>query len=86
MLEREKQMISQRAPGAANLMKWLVRGSREAKQADTESDRDYILLNGLTDPENYGDLFLYNFAGHETSENIMTYSILFLAAHPKWQD
>lgn len=41
---------------------------------------------GLTDSEILGNLFLYNFAGHETTGNILTYSILLLAAHPHWQD
>lgn len=86
MLEREKQLISQRAPGAANLMSSLVRGSKEAQQADAESDKGNTVLKGLTDTEIYGNLFLYNFAGHETTGNILTYSILLLAAHPKCQD
>jgi cytochrome P450 len=86
MLEKEKLLISQRAPGAANLMSSLVRGSEEARQADTENDKGYNIPKGLTDSEIYGNIFLYNFAGHETTGNILTYSILLLAAHPQWQD
>ena len=86
MLEREKHLISQRAPGAANLMSSLVRGSEEARQADTENDKDRTVPKGLTDSEIYGNVFLYNFAGHETTGNILTYSVLLLAAHPQWQN
>ncbi len=85
MLEREKHLISQRAPGAANLMSSLVRGSEEAQQAITPDDKDCTVLKGLTDDEIYGNLFLYNFAGHETTGNLLTYSILLLAAYPQWQ-
>ena len=86
MLEREKELISQNVPGAVNLMSSLVRGSEEARQANAESDKDKTVPKGLTDSEIYGNLFLYNFAGHETTGNILTYSILLLAAHPQWQD
>ena len=86
MLESEKQLISQKLPGAVNLMSSMVRGSEEARQASAENDQDNSVPKGLTDTEIYGNLFLYNFAGHETTGNILTYSVLLLAAHPQWQD
>lgn len=42
-------------------MSSLVRGSKEAQQADAESDKDNTVLKGLTDTEIYGNLFLYNY-------------------------
>jgi cytochrome P450 len=86
MLEREKQLISERAPGVANLMSSLMRGSEEARQADAKNDKDNAVLKSLTESEIYGNMFLYNFAGHETTGNILTYSVLVLAAHPQCQD
>jgi len=41
---------------------------------------------GLTDEEIHGNLFIFSFAGHETTANTLTYSIYLLAAFPKWQD
>ena len=58
MLEREKKLISQRAPGAANLMSSLVRGSEEARQVDAGSYKDNTVPKDLTDAEIYGNLFL----------------------------
>lgn len=86
MLENERSLISQRAPGAANLMSSLVRGSEQAQKEHAKEDKENSGPKGLTDSEIYGNVFLYNFAGHETTGNILTYSILLLAAHPQWQD
>ncbi len=86
MLETEKRLMSQRVPGASNLMSSLVRGSEEARHSEAEKDENRTLPQGLTDAEIYGNMFLYNFAGHETTGNILTYSVLLLAAHPQWQD
>ena len=85
MLERERQSVSQQVPERANLMSALVRGSEEARRATPKQNPSHG-LTGLTDSEILGNLFLYNFAGHETTGNILTYSILLLAAHPQWQE
>ncbi|KAI9836332.1 MAG: hypothetical protein M1837_003399 [Sclerophora amabilis] len=93
MLEKEKNLISRRASGADNLMSALVRGSEEARQAqqkDNSSSKSGTgsqhESQGLTDQEIIGNVFLYNFAGHETTGNILAYCILLLAAYPQWQE
>lgn len=40
---------------------------------------------GLSDEEIYGNLFIYNFAGHDTTAVTLHFAITLLAASPKWQ-
>jgi cytochrome P450 len=58
-----------------NLMAQLVRAS----QAPDE-------VNGLTEQEIYGNMFVINFAGHDTTAHSFCFAIYFLAAHPEVQD
>ncbi|KAK2611481.1 hypothetical protein N8I77_004817 [Diaporthe amygdali] len=41
---------------------------------------------GLTESEIYGNMFMLNFAGHDTTEQSFTFAIHFLAANPTVQD
>lgn len=92
MLEKEKNLISERSPGTGNLMSNLVRQSESAKKAvDEKQPIEYEKATahdkrGLTDNEILGNIFLYIFAGHETTGNVLTFSVLLLAAHPQWQE
>lgn len=62
-----------------NLLNTLVRKSETIRTSSNATE-------GLTDDEIYGNLFIFSFAGHETTANTLTYSIYLLAAFPKWQD
>jgi cytochrome P450 len=42
--------------------------------------------NGLTEAEIYGNMFVFNFAGHDTTAHSFTFAIFFLAANPRVQD
>ncbi|KAI9879026.1 MAG: hypothetical protein M1830_009825 [Pleopsidium flavum] len=87
MLEREKQLITQRAPGTGNLMSSLVRGSEEAQRRLTSSAKTSgESTEGLTDTEILGNVFLYNLAGHETTANTLSYCTLLFAVYPEWQE
>lgn len=92
MLQNEKKLISERSPGTGNLMSSLVRESERAqKTVDEKQTERYKKVavhekKGLTDDEILGNIFLYIFAGHETTGNMLTYSILLLAAYPQWQE
>lgn len=81
MLDNERQRASGDSK-AANLMSALIRSSDDAGKTDQEVMQG---LQGLTDDEILGNMFLYNFAGHETSGNSLTYSITLLSAYPEWQ-
>jgi len=65
--------------GHPNLLNTLVQKSEMVKRSNTAG-------GGFTDDEIYGNLFIFSFAGHETTANTLTYSIYLLAAFPKWQD
>lgn len=59
-------------------MKSLVRASQEAKASSSAT--------GLTEQEIYGNMFVLNFAGHDTTAHTFTFALYFLAAHREVQD
>jgi cytochrome P450 len=73
MVAKERTMISKRDPGTGNLMSSLVRASDQAKE------------HALTDDEIFGNTFIYNLAGHETTANTLAYAINLLAVFPDYQ-
>lgn len=58
------------------LMSSLVRASQDEAQNGS----------GLTESEIYGNMFMLNFAGHDTTAHTFTFAIHFLAANPAVQD
>ncbi|KAI0902826.1 cytochrome P450 [Ustulina deusta] len=76
--EEEKRAFAQgRGLTDRNLMTSLVRASQdEATTGNT----------GLTESEIYGNMFVFNFAGHDTTAHTFTFAIFFLAANPQVQD
>lgn len=89
MLNKEKQRMSDRESDAGNLMSCLVKASaqeRAVKGEDGDPDQSETAAQGLSDSEIIGNLFLYHLAGHETTGNTLSYSILLLAAHPEVQE
>lgn len=75
MVEHEKVFSDATPREAGNLLTSLV----QANQAETGK-------NALSDDELFGNLFIYNFAGHETVANAVESSITFLASKPAVQD
>ncbi|GME45903.1 Cytochrome P450 [Neofusicoccum parvum] len=65
----------------ANLLSVLVQKNEEARQLKGEDTK-----RGLSDDELYGNIFVYSFAGHETTAHALAYAIYFLAAYPDVQD
>lgn len=57
-----------------NLMSALVRSSLAEGSA------------GLSESEIYGNMFVFNFAGHDTTAHTFTFIVALLAAHPEVQD
>lgn len=55
-----------------NLMTLLVRASQEAANEQSE---------GLTESEIYGNMFTFNFAGHDTTAHSSTFALYYLAAN-----
>ncbi|KAI1451699.1 cytochrome P450 [Annulohypoxylon moriforme] len=76
LYEEEKQAFAEGKVRDHNLMTSLVRAS----QGETETS------GGLTERELYGNMFAFNFAGHDTTAHTFTFALYFLAAHPEVQD
>ena len=87
MLDREKQLLAQRAPGTGNLISLLARSSEESHPPSTLSAKPPSDLGqGLTDSEVMGNVFIYTLAGHETTANVLSDCMLLLAISPECQD
>jgi hypothetical protein len=78
MVEEERAGVRLKMEGNDNLMSVLLRASDVEKEGKGRS--------GLSDEEIYGNLFVYNLAGHDTTANTLAYAITLLATDPKWQE
>ena len=80
MVDTAKQEATKGEAGHPNLLNTLVQKSETVKSSSN------LTGEALADDEIYGNLFIFSFAGHETTANTLTYSIFLLAAFPEWQD
>ena len=76
LYEEQKLALSNGQIGDRNLMTLLIQASE--KEAKTSV--------GLTENEIYGNMFVFNFAGHDTTAHTLTFVFMFLAAKPAVQD
>lgn len=83
MVDKERAAHARGDAAGANLMSSLVHASEGAAHGE---DKRGESKGGLTDDEIYGNLLVYNIAGHETSANILAYAVAFLACGPEWQE
>ncbi|MCJ1388203.1 hypothetical protein MMC18_001048 [Xylographa bjoerkii] len=81
MLVRERELLSHQKGDTGSLMSALVQASDEAQDAENRGGP----IHRLTDDEIFGNLFMYNLAGHETTANTIAYALVLLAAYPEWQ-
>ncbi|EXJ83070.1 hypothetical protein A1O1_06688 [Capronia coronata CBS 617.96] len=88
MLAREKTAFEQGDFSRHNLMSELVRALELSKQA-SDSEKGTVttpaFATGLSDDEVYGNLFIYNLAGHDTTASTLHFAITLLASYPEWQ-
>lgn len=84
MLNEERRLLDAGKPGTGNLMSSLVRASEVEQMKNSKSNANDI--RGLTVSEILGNIFVINFAGHDTTANTLAYAILLLAAYPEVQD
>ncbi|KAK5634492.1 hypothetical protein RRF57_010205 [Xylaria bambusicola] len=78
MYESEKARVAQgesETAGNCTFLSSLAKGSLDAKPGE-----------GLTERDIYGNIFVINFAGHDTSSHVFTFAVYFLAANPTVQD
>ncbi|KAH9905463.1 cytochrome P450 [Xylariomycetidae sp. FL2044] len=87
MLREEMNARNEGKPGSGGIMSAFVHAldtrSRDIKNPDAKSDS---MKKGLAEEEIYGNLFVINFAGHDTTANTLAFSMLLLAANPQIQD
>ena len=84
MFDEEQRLLDAGKPGTGNLMSSLVRASDNELRSHVKGSIDGP--KGLTLDEIFGNIFVINFAGHDTTANTLAYSVLLLAAYPVVQD
>lgn len=80
----ERKLLDAGRPGTGNLMSSLVRVSEDEQKKNRNLNADG--RKGLSIGEILGNIFVINFAGHDTTANTLAYSMLLLAAYPEVQD
>lgn len=70
--EAEKQAFAENKPATNNLMTQLIRAS--------------LGDDGLSETEIYGNIFVFNFAGHDTTAHTLAFTLHLLAAAPEIQE
>lgn len=83
-LAHERSQNTRQRNGPGNLMSALVQASKDAEKASLDGKVSKSL--GLSDKEIFGNVFIYNLAGHETTANAISMALVLLAAHPHHQD
>lgn len=73
-IEEEKVWLAQGKQSRENLLNALIRSSLRAEKGQS-----------LTQDEIFGNMFVFNFAGHDTTANALAYAFVLLAAHPEVQ-
>lgn len=72
--EEKKQSVVDGNNGSSNLMTSLVRASADAVDGNNQG--------GLIEQEIYGNIFVFNFAGHDTTANSLAFGIALIATRP----
>lgn len=88
-LAEEKNLIAEGKPGSGTLMSNLVRASSGVQSQTTDKTASATKADGLkplTVDEILGNIFVFNFAGHDTTAISLAYSTLLLVAHPDVQE
>lgn len=88
-LAEERRLVAEGKPGSGTLISNLVRASQDVAGGDgarNRKDGKFHDTNPLTVDEILGNIFVFNFAGHDTTAISLAYSVLLLVAHPEVQD
>lgn len=85
--EEEKASIAKGKQGGKNLMTLLVRASIDTPETSVPANpASAHNQGGLTENETYGNMFVFNFAGHDTTAHTLAFAIVILSTHPSVQD
>jgi cytochrome P450 len=82
MLEEETAALNSGETGVGSLMTSFVK-AQDRPGSNREASK---MLKGLSVDEVYGNIFVINFAGHDTTANTLAFSMALLATEPNVQD
>ncbi|KAH7408317.1 cytochrome P450 [Phaeosphaeria sp. MPI-PUGE-AT-0046c] len=82
MLEEETSMMKRGEKGSGSLMTSFVRALDTHQKDNIEA----TTTKGLSVDEIFGNIFVINFAGHDTTANTLAFTMILLAANPDVQD
>ncbi|KAK5092027.1 hypothetical protein LTR70_007894 [Exophiala xenobiotica] len=90
-LAREKQLESQTGHARNNVMSALLSASdrnegEDAGSGDPGKDSKRKRGPALSEQELVGNLYIFTAAGFDTTANTLSYALILLARHPKWQE
>ncbi|KAF2964629.1 hypothetical protein GQX73_g8934 [Xylaria multiplex] len=85
MLEDETAALAQGKPGSGGIMGSFVRAADTYRRESATDSNFKATRKGLSVDEIFGNLFVINFAGHDTTANTLAFGVLLLAAHPNVQ-
>ena len=83
-----RPLLKQGKSGSGSLMASFVRAldTHQKEEALVGTNAAQSHSKGLTIDEIFGNIFVINFAGHDTTANTLAFSMLLLAANPEVQD
>jgi cytochrome P450 len=80
-IKEEKALVAAGKSNSGNFINAMVRASEEEAKSSTTGAQ-----KGLSETEIFGNIFVFNFAGHDSIAITLTYVITHLAANPEVQD
>ncbi|MCJ1289405.1 hypothetical protein MMC34_000937 [Xylographa carneopallida] len=91
LIEEENILDSKNQPGSGTLVSNLVRASEDNSDSgkfslDDKAEQRAYKLKRLSKDEILGNIFVINFAGHDTTTTALASGIYLLAANPECQD
>ena len=79
VVAQERHLVAEGKPGTRNLVSNFVRAELNKGKISHE-------LKPMAIDEILGNIFVFNFAGHDTTAISLAYAVLLLVAHPEIQD
>lgn len=87
MTQQKKKEVAAGQVSDDTFLNTIVSKSEEfMPQAESGDGKVSSASGGLSDSELYGNMFTFNFAGHETTAGSASYALYLLAAHPEVQE
>ena len=86
MYTDEKRFMANADPKSATILTSLIRAAEIPDDEKSDQESAPAPPRGLSEAEIYGNIFVYNFAGHDTTAITFSWTLYLLAAHPEMQD